>query len=61
MAIETRVAQKDNLFVLLRLKKFNQSEGIKVHPYLNEVITRAKSSMDAEDVAYVEKMVMEEE
>ncbi|MCL1822958.1 MAG: hypothetical protein FWG44_02025 [Oscillospiraceae bacterium] len=55
-SIEIRTMQKTALFDLLKLKKDNEKEGINLK-YLNELIIRAKATMEAEDVAYVEKMV----
>jgi len=61
MAIETRVAQKEKLSELLRVRKAYQKENVVILPYLKDAISRAKSAMEAEDVAYVEKLVAEED
>ena len=58
MVIETRVSQKDKLYTLLRVKKEYESHGMKILPILEEAIKTAIASMDAEDVAYVEKQVL---
>jgi len=51
---EIRVYQKDTLFKLLVLKKEEgETKG------LNKLIIQTKAVMEAEDVAYVEKMVAE--
>jgi hypothetical protein len=55
--IETRAAQKDKLYILLRIKKEYQSEGIKILALLEEAINNAMAVMEAEDVVYVEKQV----
>ena len=51
---ELRVVQNTGLFKLLKIKKDNA--GIKIIG-LDEAIAEAKSSMSAEEVAYVEKQV----
>jgi predicted O-linked N-acetylglucosamine transferase (SPINDLY family) len=58
---EIRTAQKDKLFDLLILKKDmkNENPGICLKA-LNRMITKTKAAMEAEDVAYVEKMIAEE-
>jgi len=53
---EMRVAQKDKLYDLLKIKADNKDIEIKG---LKEAIVKAKSVMEAEDVAYVEKMIAE--
>jgi len=53
---EMRIAQKEKLYDLLKLRADN--ENIKING-LKEVIVRAKAAMEAEDVAYVEKMLEE--
>jgi len=53
---ELRVVQNTGLFKLLKMKKDNSD--IKVIG-LDEAIAEAKSSMSAEEVAYVEKQVSE--
>jgi len=57
MAIETRVSLKDKLFDLLMIKKTYTVKGIEIVPFLEDAISRASASMEAEDVAYVEKEV----
>ena len=52
--MELRVWQKNGLFKLLKLEK----ELGKSDP-LSNLITAEKAGMEAEDVAYVEKMVAE--
>ena len=59
MAIETRVAQKEKLYILLRTKKGYESKGLEILPFLEETINYTVASMEAEDVAYVEKKVAE--
>ncbi|MCL2637951.1 MAG: hypothetical protein FWD48_06210 [Oscillospiraceae bacterium] len=56
--VEIRVIQKTELYDLLALKKQNDKNGIKVGG-LNELINKKKATMEAEDVAYVEKMIAE--
>jgi len=56
--IEIRVMQKSELFDLLKLKRDNQNTGNDLKG-LNDLITKKKAIMEAEDVAYVEKMVAE--
>jgi len=52
--LEIRLVQKTSLFKLLKLKKENgEVKG------LDEVIIETKTAMEAEDVAYVEKMIAE--
>ena len=52
---ELRVIQKNSLFDLLKLAKDNsQVQGI---IGLEELIIKAQAAMEAEDVAYVEKMI----
>ena len=57
-SIEIRAAQKSELFRLLKLKRLNEKAGIKVEG-INELITELKVPMEAEDVAYVEKLIAE--
>ncbi|MDR2531595.1 MAG: hypothetical protein LBC82_01995 [Oscillospiraceae bacterium] len=52
---ELRTAQKEELFDLLKLKMLNKSEV----KGLNELIARKRAGMEAEDVAYVEKIIAE--
>jgi len=55
-SIELRASQKSELFDLLKLKKDNESANLKG---LNELILKMKAVMEAEDVAYVEKIISE--
>ena len=57
MAIETRVAQKDKLYALLRVKKAYLDKKAEVLPELEEAIRTAIAPMEAEDVAHIEKLV----
>lgn len=57
MEFDTRVIQKDKLYLLLRVKKDYLSAGYKILPFLADAISFAKAAMDAEDVAYVEKQI----
>jgi len=50
--VEIRTTQKTYLYDLLKAKKDNQS--------IDEVIKKLKASMEAEDFAYVEKIINEE-
>ena len=50
--MEMRVLQKDSLFELLELKR-----NIGASDALDNLILKTKAKMEAEDVAYVEKMV----
>ncbi|MCL1950823.1 MAG: hypothetical protein FWF59_13970 [Turicibacter sp.] len=54
--IEIRERQKDKLFTLLKLEKLNK--GKKVIGLKNEII-EAKNKMSDEDIALVEKNIME--
>ena len=56
--MEIRVAQRRTLHELLRIKKDLDEQGITSNP-LNVYINATKTEMDAEDVAYVEKMFSE--
>jgi len=58
LGIEIRVLQKSELFDLLKLKRDNDNTGNNLKG-LNDLITKKKAVMEAEDVAYVEKMVAE--
>jgi hypothetical protein len=49
--------QKTTLFELLMLKKENESAGIAVSGRLCELIVKTEATMEAEDVAWVEKKV----
>jgi len=57
-AIEIRTTQKTTLFKFLKLEKENKKAGIEVKG-LKDLIIEAKTAMEAEDVAYVEKMIAE--
>jgi DNA helicase HerA-like ATPase len=57
MAIETRVAQKEKLYALLRVKKGYQDAGLEVLAVLEEAIEYAKAPMEAEDISHIEKQV----
>jgi hypothetical protein len=57
-AIEIRTTQKSSLFKLLKLEIENKKAGIEVKG-LYELIIETKTVMEAEDVAYVEKMIAE--
>jgi hypothetical protein len=52
--MEIRVFQKNSLFELLKLKK-----EIGETKELNALIIKAEASMEAEDVAWVEKKIAE--
>jgi len=56
--IEIRTTQKTALYDLLRLKSENEKEGTFTKG-LAELINKTKAVMEAEDVAYVEKMIAE--
>jgi hypothetical protein len=57
---EIRTGQKEKLFDLLKLKKVLMKDNPTINiDALNELIVRTKASMEAEDVAYVEKMLAE--
>ncbi|MDR2558270.1 MAG: hypothetical protein LBC86_01810 [Oscillospiraceae bacterium] len=57
---EIRTAQKEKLFDLLKLKKVLEKNNASINlDALSELIIRTKASMEAEDVAYVEKMIAE--
>ena len=51
---ELTAEQRRRLFILLKLKKANES--IKVN-LLEDLIAETEAEMDAEDVAYVEKKI----
>ena len=57
MALETKVAQKEKLYCLLKVKKAYVEQGVEVLMALEDEIERAKAAMEADDVAYVEKQV----
>ncbi|MCL1948192.1 MAG: hypothetical protein FWF59_00430 [Turicibacter sp.] len=54
--LEIRERQKDKLFTLLKIEKFNP--GLKIRGLKNEII-EAKSGMSNEDVAVIEKRISE--
>ncbi|MCL1819823.1 MAG: hypothetical protein FWG36_04095 [Oscillospiraceae bacterium] len=56
--MEMRTMQKTALYDLLKLKRDNEKSENKVEG-LFELINKAKATMEAEDVAYVEKMIAE--
>ena len=56
--MEMSYMQKTTLFDLLKLKRDNEGAGIKIKG-LTDLIVRTKAVMEAEDVAYVEKMIEE--
>jgi len=55
---ELRIFQKDKLFDLLVIEKMNP--GLKIKG-LGSQIRKAKSVMEQEDIAHVEKLVAQEE
>jgi len=55
-ALEMQAEQKKRLFQLLKLKKVNA--GIKIKE-LDDLIVATKAEMQQEDVAWVEKMILE--
>jgi len=57
-SFEMRASQKAELFDLLKLKKDNKRDGINLI-HLDELIARKRAAMEAEDVAYVEKIIAE--
>lgn len=57
-AIEIQVMQKERLYDLLTFQKDNLGSSYKG---LSRMINRAKSGMSKEDIAYVEKLVEENE
>jgi len=58
--IEIRTAQKTALYDLLTLKAEIEKENNGVlHKGLAKLINKTKATMEAEDVAYVEKMIAE--
>jgi ABC-type transporter Mla MlaB component len=59
--IEIQIAQRDKLYDLLALKKVMQNEKDSAgYKLLLEQIRKTKAVMQAEDVAYVEKMLAED-
>ncbi|MCL1819343.1 MAG: hypothetical protein FWG36_01660 [Oscillospiraceae bacterium] len=56
--MEMRVMQKTALFDLLKLKRDNKKAGINLEG-LVELIIKTEATMEAEDVAYVEKKIAE--
>jgi hypothetical protein len=58
--IEIRTTQKNALFELLMLKRemLNEDSNANIK-YLDRLIIKSKAVMEAEDVAYVEKMIAE--
>ncbi|MCL1819938.1 MAG: hypothetical protein FWG36_04695 [Oscillospiraceae bacterium] len=56
--LEMRVMQKTALFDLLELKRDNEKAGVKVEGLL-KLIIRTEATMEAEDVAWVEKKIAE--
>ena len=56
--LEIQVMQKERLFDLLLFQKANENVKLKG---LSRMISRAKSGMSKEDIAYVEKLVAEED
>ena len=56
--LELRVAQKDKLFTLHKLKKMNEKEGVKVIGLENEIV-EAEAVMEQEDVALVKEKITE--
>jgi hypothetical protein len=55
---EMRANQKSELFRTLKLKKINDKLGIKIEG-MSGLILELKAPMEAEDVAYVEKLIEE--
>ncbi|MDR2559909.1 MAG: hypothetical protein LBC86_10290 [Oscillospiraceae bacterium] len=55
---ELRKATKDELYDLLKLKIDNEKANITVIG-LNQLINKKQAGMEAEDVAYVEKIISE--
>ncbi|MCL2696668.1 MAG: hypothetical protein FWE74_01150 [Oscillospiraceae bacterium] len=55
-SIELRSALKIELFDLLKLKALNDKEGNSISG-IEELIARKTAAMEAEDVAYVEKII----
>jgi hypothetical protein len=53
---EMRANQKSELFRLLELKKINEVSGNKIDG-IERLILTIKAPMEAEDVAYVEKLI----
>jgi hypothetical protein len=56
--MEIRVWQKDKLYELLETKLEMERENIETR-LIDRLINKNKASMEAEDVAYVEKMIAE--
>jgi hypothetical protein len=55
-SIELRAAQKTELFDLLELKLLNEAEGKSISG-IEKLVARKTAAMEAEDVAYVEKII----
>jgi len=55
---EIQITQKERLFDLLMISKANKDLKVKG---LSRSISRAKSGMSKEDIAYVEKLVEQED
>ena len=53
---ELKIVQKTALYDLLMLKMENEKSGVNLVG-LNRLINKTKAVMEAEDVAYVEKMI----
>ena len=56
--MELRVWQKDKLYELLETRHEMKRENIDTR-LIDRLINKSKASMEAEDVAYVEKMIAE--
>lgn len=56
---EIKTVQKTALFDLLKLIYDNQKSRVSLEVGLKELIIKMKAAMDAEDVAYVEKIIAE--
>ncbi|MCL1821007.1 MAG: hypothetical protein FWG36_10190 [Oscillospiraceae bacterium] len=54
--LEMRVMQKTALYELLKLKRDNEKSGNKVDG-LFDLINKTEATMEAEDVAWVEKKI----
>jgi len=57
--IEIRTTQKTALFDLLMIKAEMMKEKKETDKWLEKLIIKTKTAMEAEDVAYVEKMIAE--
>jgi len=55
---ELRANQKSELFRVLKLKKINERAGKQIDE-IGTLILELKAPMEAEDVAYVEKLIEE--